>query len=120
MYRIPSDLDLSPVVGEITTYISVGQFNLGFDFGPVSFSVQCAVELFRGGQLVGRWEEGRWPDPEFYNIMNVEVRRCDAVSDCRIVFEFESELEMRLEDDSDYYETMMINIDCDPPTQWII
>jgi hypothetical protein len=36
MYRIPSDLDLSPVVGEFTTQLRVGQFDLQFTFVKVN------------------------------------------------------------------------------------
>jgi hypothetical protein len=33
MCRVPKDLDLSPVVGEFTTQVRVGQFDLQFTFG---------------------------------------------------------------------------------------
>ena len=63
MYRIPDKLDLSPVVGEFTTQVRVGQFNLQFTFGPVRFAVQSPVNLFRDGKLIAHWEEGRWSVP---------------------------------------------------------
>ena len=59
MYRIPKDLDLSPVVGEFTTQLRVGQFDLQFTFGPVNFAVQSPVNIFRDGKLVAHWEEGK-------------------------------------------------------------
>ncbi len=55
MYRIPDKLDLSPVVGEFTTQLRVGQFDLQFTFGPVSFAVQSPVNLFRDGKLIAHW-----------------------------------------------------------------
>src|SRR5258705_13982313 len=87
MYRIPKELDLSPVVGEFTTQVRVGQFDLQFTFGSVSFAVQSPINVFRNGKLVAHWEEGKWPDPGFYEIMNSEVRRCEVVNDRLIVFE---------------------------------
>jgi hypothetical protein len=119
MYRIPKDLDLSPVVGEFTTQLRVGQFDLQFTFGTVNFAVQSPVNVFRDGELVAHWEEGKWPDPGFYDIMNSEVRRCQVANDRLIVFEFENGLAMHLEDNSDQYESMQISI-TGAPSQWII
>ena len=119
MYRIPKALDLSPVVGEFTTQVRVGQFDLQFTFGTVNFAVQSPVTLYRRGERVARWEEGRWPEPGFFDIMNSKVARCEAVSDRRIVFEFENGLEMHLEDCSDQYETMQISFTGNP-SPWII
>ena len=119
MYRIPDDLDLSPVIGEFTTQLRVGQFDLQFTFGPVSFFVQSPVNVFRDGKLVAHWEEGKWPEVGFYDVMNVEVRRCDVVNDRLIVFELENGLQMHLEDNSDQYESMQIYFEGNP-SPWII
>ncbi len=109
MYRVPRDLDLSPVVGESTTQVGVGQFDLQFTFGPVHFAVESPVDLFRDGKLVAHWEQGRWPDAGFYELMNTEVRRCEVVNDRLIVFECENGITMHLVDDSDAYECMQIS-----------
>jgi hypothetical protein len=118
MYGFPKELDLSSVVGEFTTQLRVGQFDLQFTFGPVSFAVQSPISLFRNGELVAYWEEGKWPEPGFYDIMNCGVRRCEIVSDKLLVFEFENGLQMHLEDNSEY-ESMQIAIKGDPNT-WIV
>lgn len=119
MYRIPHNLDLSPVVGRFTTQVRVGQFDLQFTFGPVNFAVQSPVDLFRDGKLVAHWEEGRWPDPGFYDIMNTEIRRCEVVDDRLIVFEFENGITMHLVDSSDQYECMQISFE-GQQSQWIV
>ena len=119
MYRIPNDLDLSPVVGEFTTQIGVGQFDLQFKFGSVNFAVQSPVNVFRDGKVVAHWEEGRWPDPGFYDIMNTEVSRCEVVNDRLIVFEFDNGMVMHLEDSLDQYESMQITFEGNP-SPWII
>jgi hypothetical protein len=119
MYRIPAELDLSPVVGQFTTQLCVGPGDLSFTFGPVHFDVQSPVSLFRDGKLVAYWEEGKWPDPGFYDIMNVEVRRCEVVNDRLIAFEFDNGMAMHLEDSSDHYECMQISFD-GSDSQWII
>jgi hypothetical protein len=119
MYRIPKELDLSPVVGEFTTQVRVGQFDLQFTFGDVNFTIQSPVNLFRNGKLIAHWEEGKWPDPEFHAIMNTEVTRCQVVNDRLIVFEFANGIEMHLQDNSDQYESMQIWFK-DNPSEWII
>jgi hypothetical protein len=119
MHRIPKELDLSPVVGQFTTQVRVGQFDLQFTFGDVNFAIQSPVYLFRGGKLFAHWEEGKWPDPGFYDIMNTEVTRCQVLNDRLIVFEFENGIEMHLEDNSDQYESMQISFK-GSPSLWII
>ncbi len=119
MYRIPKELDLSPAVGGFATRVRVGQFDLQFTFGKVNFAVQSPVRLIRDGKQVAYWEEGKWPDSGFYDIMNTEVRRCEIVSDRLIVLEFENGIEMHLEDNSDQYESMQISF-AGNPAQWII
>jgi hypothetical protein len=119
MYRIPKELDLSPVVGEFTTQIRVGQFDLQFTFGTVDFGITSTVKLFRDGQLVGRWEEGKWPEAAFYEIMNTEITRCEIMTDRLIVIAFGNGIEMHLTDDSDQHECMQIRFKGNP-SPWII
>ena len=119
MYRIPKGLDLRPVVGEFTTQVRVGQFDLQFTFGPVNFAIQSPVRLYRKSECVAQWEEGRWPDAGFFDIMNAKVTRCEIVSDRRIELDFENGLEMHLEDSSDQYESMQISF-AGNPSPWII
>jgi hypothetical protein len=119
MYRIPEELDLSPVVGEFTTQVQVGQFDLQFTFGDVDFAIQSPVNLFRGGKLFAHWEEGQWPDAGFYEVMNSEIARCEIVNDRLIVLEFANGIEMHLEDNSDQYESMHISFKGNP-SPWII
>jgi hypothetical protein len=108
MYRIPKNLDLSPVVGQFTTLIGVGQFDIQFTFGIVQFAVGSPVDLFRGNQVLGHWEGGKWPDAAFYDIMNTEVTSCEIKTDRLIIMRFANGIEMHLVDDSDQYECMQI------------
>lgn len=109
MNRIPKDLDLSPIVGQFTTQVHVGQFDLQFTFADITFSIQSPVNLFRNGKLTAHWEEGKWPEPGFYEIMNTEVKHCEVVNDKLIVMKFENGIEMHLQDSSDQYESMQIS-----------
>ena len=119
MYRIPSDLDLSEIVGESTTQICVGQFDLQFTFGPVSFAIMSQVNLKREGELIGIWEEKKWPDAAFYEVMNVNVSKYEIPNDRQIIIYLENGIEIHLSDDSDQYECMLIQIEGDP-TLWVI
>lgn len=119
MYRIPKELDLSPIVGEFTTQIRVGQFDLQFTFGDVNFAVTSPVHLFRDGKIIAHWEEGQWPEPKFYDMMNTNVTKCDIVNTRLIVILFENGVELHLEDNSDQYESMVITFK-GKQSPWII
>jgi hypothetical protein len=93
MYRIPKELDLSPIVGQFTTQIAVGQFDIQFTFGAVHFAVTSPVDLFRDNQVIGHWEEGKWPDAAFYDIMNTEVTSCEIKTDRLIIMQFANGIE---------------------------
>lgn len=117
MHRIPKELDLSAAVGKTTTQVRVGQFDLQFTLGDVDFMVEASASVFRCGQRVAHWEQGRWPDPGFYEIMNTKVTRCYVVDERRIVLEFAHGVELRLEVDSDH-ESIHIGFQ-DPPALWV-
>jgi hypothetical protein len=121
MFRVPKDLDLSMVVGKTTTQLHVGQNDLQFTFdsgthtaGAAKFLVTSSVDLFRAGKLVAHWEEGKWPDPGFFDIMNTEVVRWEVPNDGVIVLEFANGIEMHLEDNSDHYESIEIWFEGNP------
>lgn len=114
MYRIPKELDLSPIIGEFTTQVRVGQFDIQLTFGKVNFAIQSTVILKKNGKEIGKWEEGEWPSPTFYEIMNTEIESFDFIGDTQIILKFKNEIEMVLQDTSDQYESMQISIDGDP------
>jgi hypothetical protein len=114
MYRIPKELDLSPVVGQFTTQIRVGQFDIQFTFGVVDFVIISPVDLFRGNQVIGHWEEGKWPEAAFYDIMNTEVTYWEVKTERLIIMRFANGIEMHLVDDSDQYECMKICFEGNP------
>ena len=110
MYRFPRHLDLSRALGEFTTQLGVGQFDLQFSLGDIRFAVQSQIDLFCAGELVGSWVPGRWPDPAFYEAMNVPVTRIEIINEQLLEIELESGLVLRMPDNSDQYESMQIII----------
>ena len=114
MYRVPLDLDLSKLVGEFTTQVRVGQFDIQFTFGPVNFAIQSPVQLIKDGQVVGRWEEGRWHEPGFFEVMNSAVSRWKIPDDKTIIIYLENGIELHLQDSSDQYESMQISVEGNP------
>jgi hypothetical protein len=119
MYGIPKELDLSAVINEFTTQLRVGQFDLQFTCGKVNFVIQSPVNLYRNGNLFAHWEEGKWPDPGFYEIMNTEIIAWKIENEKLIVLEFKSGIEMHLIDHSSQYESMQISIE-GVSLQWVI
>ena len=119
MYRIPPYLDIAPIVGEFTTQVCVGQFDLQFTLGVVRFMVTSEVRLTKRGEVVGTWDEGRWPDPAFYDVMNAAVESYELASDQEIVIHLENGVQIHLFDDSDQYECIQI-IRSDNSARWII
>lgn len=119
MYRIPRDLDLSKVVGQSTTQIQVGQFDIQFSFGDVHFAVQSDIDLIRKGETIGSWREGAWPPPQFFEIMNVDVAKCEIPNDRKIIIHLDNGIAIHLNDNSDQFESMQISIKGEP-SQWII
>ena len=119
MYRIPNDLNLSMALGEVTTQIRVGQFDLQCSFGPVNFVVESKIVLFKNHEIVGSWKAGKWPDPMFYEILNTKIDKWGAPDDKRIVLHFENGMEMHLLDTSNQYECIQISVEGDS-REWII
>lgn len=110
MYRIPKELDLSKAVGEFTTQIRVGKYDIQFEFGDVHFAVQTPIKLLKSGEVVATWEEGKWPESGFIEIFNVPISNINIPDDKTIVITFENNLEMHLSDNSDQFESMQISI----------
>ena len=110
MYRFPSDLDLSPLIGTFTTQVLVGQYDLQFCFGDSWLAAQSTVELQRDGLVVGLWEPGRWPDPAFHEVMNADITGAFFKDDRNLVVLLDNGLSINFIDNSDQYESMQIRI----------
>ncbi|QDA56445.1 hypothetical protein [Thermomonas aquatica] len=110
MYKFPSDLDLSPLIGAFTTQVLVGQYDLQFYFGDSWLATQSTVELTKDQSVVGRWEPGRWPDPAFHDVMNVAVTQAIVKDDRNLVITLDNGLSINFTDNSDQFESMQIRI----------
>lgn len=119
MYRVPKDLDLSKVIGEFTTQIRVGKYDIQFTFGEVNFAVQSELKLVLNGDTAGIWTDEKWPDAIFREIINVDVVRYDIPNDRTIVLHLDNKLELHLCDNSDQYECLRISIE-GSNSEWII
>jgi hypothetical protein len=119
MYRIPQNLDLSKAIGQFTTQICVGKYDIQFNLGDVHFAVQSTILLTKNGKIIAKWSEGIWPENGFIEIFNVNVSKITIPDNKSIIILFENNIEMHLKDDSDQYECMQISINGDPK-EWII
>jgi hypothetical protein len=120
MYGIPSELNTSSMIGESTTQISVGQFDIQFTLGDFRFIIQSPIALFKDGVRLGGWDGKSWPDAAFYELMNVAVVSVDLPNERVMRISFESGLVAELADDSDEYETMQIIVGKAPGTVYIV
>src|SRR5688572_19773512 len=110
MFRIPLDLDLSKAVGQFTTQICVGQFDLQFEIGEIHFAIWSPVRLVQQGAEVGSWAPDEWPHASFLEIFNIPIERYQIPNDRLIILHFQNGIEMHLGDPSDQYESMAISI----------
>ena len=110
MYGIPEDLDLSPIVGEYTTQIHVGAYDLQFELGDVCFNVQSELKLFKEGAHIATWKPGIWPPKELYELFNLEVEGVSIPNSKEIAISFKRGLSAHLYDNSEQYESMIISI----------
>jgi hypothetical protein len=110
MYRIPKELDLTKAVGEFTTQINVGKYDIQFSFGDVHFAIQSSIKIIKEGKLIASWEEGVWPESGFIEIFNIPISSVQIPDDRTIIIKFENNLDMHLNDNSDQYESMQISI----------
>ena len=120
MYGIPSDLNYASMIGEFTTQVGVGQFDIQFTIGDFRFIIQSPIHLFKDGIPVGGWDGASWPDTAFYDLMNVAVASVDLPNDKTMRISFENGLVAELADDSDKYETMQIVVGKAPGVVYIV
>ena len=110
MYGFPADLDLSAALGQETTQICVGPYDLQFSFGVVAFAVQSRVEIWRNSDLIGSWEAGDWPGPAFYQMFNTALQTFAVLDPKRLSLRLANGLELQLLDTSEQYESMRIYV----------
>ena len=110
MYGFPADLDLSPALGQETTQLCVGPYDLQFSFGNVSFSIQSRVELLRDETVTAIWEAGQWPGPSFYQMFNTPVVGFTVLDKYRLRVRLGNGYELQLTDTSEQYESMQIYV----------
>lgn len=108
MYGFPSDLDFHSLVGQFTTQICVGPYDLQFSLGDMRFIVTSPILLCRHGVEVGRWVGAGWPDASFYDVMNVAVVAVAMPDNRTLRLTFENGVEAILADVSDLHESMQI------------
>ncbi len=120
MYGFPSDLNYSMIIGEFTTQFCVGPFDLQFTLGEMHFIVSSPIKIFRNEVQVGSWNGARWPDPVFYELMNVPVASVEVPDKQILRISFENGLDAVLSDDSDQYESLQIIVGKAPGVVYII
>jgi hypothetical protein len=110
MYQVPKKLDLSEAVGQCTTQLRIGPFDIQFSFGKVNFNIQSRVVLISNGKTIGQWEEGTWPEATFYEIFNLAMVGWQ-LQENNIILRLDNGMEMHLIAGNEGYECMQISIE---------
>ena len=111
MKKIPKELDLSALVGEVTTQIRVGQYDIQFSIGKVNFSIWSPIKIIRDGKEIGNWEENKWPDSAFLEVLNIKVSKYEIRDFKFIALYFENGIEMNFGINDEQFESMSIYIE---------
>jgi len=101
---------LSEAIGQCTTQLRIGPFDIQFSFGKVNFNIQSRVVLKSEGKTIGQWEEGTWPDAIFYEVFNLAMVDWQ-LQEKSIILRLESGIDMHLIADDEGYECMQISIE---------
>lgn len=96
MNCIPKELDISGVVGEITTQICVSEYDIQFTIGKIWFKVYCPIKVIENGVVVEKWNGKHWPGEAFGKILNVNVVRCELPNLDLIAIHFENATELQI------------------------
>ncbi|EHY77410.1 hypothetical protein PstZobell_08231 [Stutzerimonas stutzeri ATCC 14405 = CCUG 16156] len=110
MYQIPKKLDLSEAIGQCTTQLRIGPFDIQFSFGKVNFNIQSQVILKSYGKTITQWEEGTWPDATFYEVFNIAMVDWQ-LQENSIILRLENGMEMQLMAVNGGYECIQISIE---------
>ena len=110
MRGIPRDLDLPGLVGSNLHMVSLGKFDVTFQWN-CGLHIQATGSVFvsKGGEVIARWREGDgWDDLRYQQVLNGNVSGFEVLSEQELVIRFEGGNEIHLFDDSDQYESLKI------------
>lgn len=110
MYGFPEDLDLGDVLGSEIQQICLGRGDIQFVFGSGRrICTQGLVEVFKGAELVSRWEAGEnWSSTAFQHLLMVTIERYAVLDERLLEIGLRDDLRLHLHDDSTQFETVQI------------
>jgi hypothetical protein len=108
---VPKEIDLSCAVGECSTQIKVGKFDIQFSLGKIWFAIMCPIQIFENDKEIGKWEEGSWPDKAFSKVLNVNMAGFEIPNQEFIILRFESGVEMIIRPETGPFESLTIGIE---------
>lgn len=110
MYRIPTDLDLSSIIGADLNLIGMGKYDVQFHFDThTTICLQSEAFILADGQIISSWSEtNNWSTIEFQRALNQSVLSYSIPNEHTIEIVLTGNLSLRLVDSSDQYESMQI------------
>ena len=112
MYKFPSDLDLSHLIGCEVVQISHGPYNLSITLEPENhINIEGLWRLYdSSGRLVDEGNEQEKKDAyRIHQLLSHKIEQYKVVNPTTLALIFENKWKLELVDDSDQYESCSIS-----------
>jgi hypothetical protein len=110
MHRFdPKSCDFAYLVDGCLSQISIGKFDVQFEFEKARFCVQSRVEILLSDGQIARWREDcGWDSTLFQRILNLNVVAIRVLSPEILEIEMQDKARIRIWDESDQYESVQV------------
>ena len=111
-------LDLEGIVGHPMNLLCQGEFDLQLVFAVSNiqrFSIMSSLQLYEAGELLATWEGGSgWSALAYQKLLNAVPASWRIVEPAILEIAYENGLVMHILDDSDQYESVVIEFTDQP------
>ena len=110
MYEVPTDIDLTDIVGSEIQQICLGRYQVQFRFDSERvIDVEGNIEILEHDIVIANWnEEDNWSNTAFQKLFNVRVKGYSVPNNRTLDIQFEGNLILRLYNNSETYESIQI------------
>lgn len=111
MHGFRKDLDLTVIIGDWLTQISLGRYDLQLRFGKsgVLICIQGSVIVFENEENICEWNHStNWSSLEFQRLLNQDILGVKVISSNQLNIHFPNSLTLAVCDDSEQFDTVQI------------
>jgi hypothetical protein len=114
MYRFPKNLDLHDLVGSSLDMVACCRSSIHFSFGSGrSIRAEGRIEVQKDGVAIAIWTDvDQWTSVAFQPLLTAQVTGYKVTNDRLLTINFNDGFNLLLHDDSDQYETILIEPGC--------